>query len=151
MRVDRSRTGSASAREADKSGKGEKGKGKAPLIPFIDQLADVRERMSKEELDRFFGDLDEAGNALIKNPSRENLDRYKNILRRFMQAAVALAFKAEKKTVFNRRKGFETRVINQIDEAVKDLTNEVLQANRRPIRILQKIGEIRGLLVDAVL
>jgi len=150
VRVGGGRAGRTGAREADKSGAAKEG-GKAAAAPFIEQLSAARERANREALDQYLGALDDAAGALAKNPTRENLDRYKALLQKFMQGAVALTFSTNKQQVFNRKTGFETRVVHKIDEAVKQLTEEVLAKNRRPMRILEKIGEIRGLLVDALL
>lgn len=151
MKVEPNKAGRSGAREADKSSVPRSEKEGGVPVRFVEQLAGARERASRDALEQYLAELDEAGAALVRNPTRENLDRYKLVLQQFMHGAVVLTYTAEKKSVYNRRVGFETRVVHKIDEALQDLTEQVLQQNRRPMRILQKIGEIRGLLVDALL
>jgi uncharacterized protein YaaR (DUF327 family) len=151
MKVDRSKTGRSGARESEKTGGTRKNKDGTVPIPFVQQLSVARERMSREQLDAMLAELDDAGTKLFKNPSRENLDHYKNVLQKFMRGAVVLTFSTTRESTYHRRAGFEQRIVHKIDEALKTLTDAVLAQNRRPMRILEKIGEIRGLLVDAVL
>jgi uncharacterized protein len=80
----------------------------------------------------------------------ENLDKYKEALRSFLHYYTKNELQMESFYVKDSRTYMEKKVniIKSIDEKMNDLTENLLETNRGHLETLNKIGEIKGLIVN---
>ncbi|HBR35174.1 MAG TPA: hypothetical protein DD734_11110 [Firmicutes bacterium] len=85
----------------------------------------------------------------MNEPSMETLRAYRAAVRDFLKEAVSGSYQMKEESRWDRKGNRRVFcVVQKINQALEDLTTEVLQKNSESINVLAKIDEIRGLLVD---
>jgi uncharacterized protein YaaR (DUF327 family) len=102
-------------------------------------------------LEQLLDAVHESGEALVESQSLENVRRYRQAVRSFLDFVVKTMLEVEEKTsgthVAKRKRFTQLRVI---DEKLEKLVTGVLQDQHRQIELLERINEIQGLLVDLI-
>jgi uncharacterized protein YaaR (DUF327 family) len=100
-------------------------------------------------LEELLDEVHESGEALIEAQSLENVKRYRQAVRSFLDRVVSSMVAVEEKTsgtdVLKRKRFTQLRIVN---EKLERLVAETLQNQQRQIGLLERINEIKGLLVD---
>jgi uncharacterized protein YaaR (DUF327 family) len=113
------------------------------------ELGPAHEIHSDEELRGLIEDIQNFGEALIKFPGVDNLSRYKQAVRDFVNHTTGHAYRAEEQlsrhNILNQKK---YTIIEVIDERLDRLTRQVLASQGQQLDLLADIEEIQGLLVD---
>ena len=93
------------------------------------------------------------GKEVAATRSPEVIREYKNQIRKLLEAVIAASLR-EKEIRFTRRvrggmpRQEVLRTVEVIDEKLNLLTVDLMDEQARPIRILSRINEIEGLIVD---
>jgi uncharacterized protein len=116
------------------------------FLGFMDKASDMSyvDKM-KMLTDRIF----EQGDKLGKRIDVKELRVYKSLMTEFLNEVVSNAHKYTKTSKLDRRgrhKVFAT--VKKINEELDDLTTEMLKAQQDGIKILRRIQDIRGLVLD---
>ncbi|MGI6605804.1 MAG: YaaR family protein [Peptococcia bacterium] len=116
---------------------------------FEDVLQEQRPFNFQEQLDILLQQLDEIGKRLVKNFSIQDLVEYKETLKSFLQDTVSNAFAMKEEITHSRRSRPKIyQRIETINQELEDLSKLVLEQQQDPLKILEKLDSIRGLLVD---
>ena len=92
-------------------------------------------------------EIDECGVSLRDDPTGTALERYKQALRRFFDAAVADATRiSSEMTLGLSRKVFST--IARVDLALADLADAVLGRQQDMLKLGALVDQIKGLVID---
>ncbi len=116
--------------------------------PYFD-LDDNSEH--RENLEELLDEVHETGEILVENQSLEIIKRYRRAVRSFLDYVVSNMLAVEEQTSGSnilRRKRFTQ--VKIIDGRLERLVAEVLQNQGKQLDLLEKIDEIRGLLVDLI-
>lgn len=100
-------------------------------------------------LDVLLERLDAIGRRLAANFSIYDLKEYKDTLRNFLKETLGKAYQLKSESGWSRQgrpKLFLS--LELIDQELEALSQMVLSKQKDPLRILEKLGQIRGLLVD---
>ncbi|MGI5901751.1 MAG: YaaR family protein [Desulfitobacteriia bacterium] len=107
------------------------------------------EQLQNKELTLFLNRLDAQGKKLAESLSLEDLVTFKNMIQDFlkttfgksrvMQEEVFWDFSGQPKTMAR---------VSKIDRALEDLGEQVLSSQAEALKILAKIDEIKGLIID---
>ena len=93
--------------------------------------------------------INKQGEKLSKFVDIKELKRYKKLIADFLYDAVNNSHKFSKENMLDRRGRHRTyAIITKVNEHVDELTKEVLKEEKDNIKILQKLDDIRGLLLD---
>jgi len=112
---------------------------------FLDASRDQAARA----LDRILNELDASGERLAAAQSFEELERYKNLVREFMQKVTQGVGKLHFTDGGSAGKQAKVHVILQkVDLALDQLAQEVVKRQQGQLRLLEKLDQIRGLLLD---
>lgn len=107
-----------------------------------------RQNLALEEL---LDEVHESGEVLVGAQSLGNIRRYREAVRSFLDYVVKSMLEVQEKTsgtnVLKRKRFTQIRII---DEKLERLVTAVLQNQHRQIELLERIDEIRGLLVDLI-
>ncbi len=99
--------------------------------------------------DQLLRRVDETAQKLMNEPSMKTLRAYRAAVRDFLKEAVSGSYQMKEESRWDRKGNRRVFcVVQKINQALEDLTTEVLQKNSESINVLAKIDEIRGLLVD---
>lgn len=93
--------------------------------------------------------LDEIGARLAKSFSIYDLKSYKEVLRDFLNETQRKAYALRENTGWTRQgKSRIYQCIERIDQELEELSQLVLSKQQNSLKILDKLDQIRGLLVD---
>ena len=127
-------------------------KKETPAISFLDLLQEKDEDRQKRQLDELLKSVEEKGKRLGESRTVESLLEYKNMVKGFIEEAVAFGLKIEERRGFSR--GGRSRVlraVSAIDDKLLELTDLIINQEEKNLNILKKVGEIKGLLVNLYL
>ncbi|BEP28034.1 YaaR family protein [Helicovermis profundi] len=135
-------------------GKNTKAKAKktVPSISFIEVLSAKEDDDAREKLEEILDVIEEKGKNLYEKRTVESLLDYKKMVKSFIEEAVEFGLKIEEKRGFSRGgRGRILRTVSNIDSKLTQLTDAILKKEKKQINLLEKIGEIQGLLVSIYL
>jgi uncharacterized protein YaaR (DUF327 family) len=106
----------------------------------------------KEMLDEMMASIQEKGQGLIESRTVESLFEYKEMVKGFVEEAVAYGLRIEERRGLSRSTRSKVlRVVSAVDQKLLELTDIIIAQEESKIKILQKVGEIQGLLVNIYL
>jgi uncharacterized protein YaaR (DUF327 family) len=119
-----------------------------PLI-FRKTLSDVSREQLMTQLNGMVAGIDEQGARLAKRSDIREFEKYRSLIRDFLNEIISNGYEFSRERSFAPRGGqrfFAT--VNKVDAALDELAKDVLDGQKSELDILDKIGDIRGLLVD---
>jgi len=115
----------------------------------INSLADYMPPENIEELNRLIEEIDKAGSEFSDKPVYTNLIKYKLLLQQFMGIIIKSSYEVQQRV---GRKSFTEEkvysIVKKIDLELEHLSENVLNKNIDKIKLVDKLDEIRGLLID---
>lgn len=106
-------------------------------------------KMQHEQLTRLLGDISSAGERVARSRNLRELARFKMLVKRFLQEAVNYGLEMKQSHTWNRYgEGRRLKVVETIDEKLVELAEDLLNEEKATIDLLDKIGEIKGLLIN---
>lgn len=106
-----------------------------------------------EEWEQIRGKITALGKEVVNTRSPEVIREYKSQIKKLMEAVIAASLH-EREVRFTRRvrgsmpRQEVLRLVEVIDSKLNQLTVDLMDEQSRPIRILGRINEIEGLIVD---
>jgi uncharacterized protein YaaR (DUF327 family) len=104
-----------------------------------------------ETLEELLDDVHQTGELLVETQSLANVKRYRQAVRAFLDYVVANMLTVEQQTsggnILRRKRFTQVKII---DNKLERLVGSVLQNQGKQLDLLEKINEIRGLLVDLI-
>ncbi|MFP5113118.1 YaaR family protein [Bacillaceae bacterium C204] len=105
--------------------------------------------LTKDHLQQILQEVDQQGQRLSENPTFSELRKYKDLVKRFMgevtKNGVGL-YQTESWDLYGGNKTLKT--IQVLDRKLIELTDHVINQQNAGLSILDKIGEIKGLLIN---
>ncbi|ANY73625.1 hypothetical protein BBD41_14150 [Paenibacillus ihbetae] len=118
---------------------------------FSDMMQQQGERATHEELSRQMREIALQGDRLAKSMTVRELKAYKLMVRRFLEETVRRGVKMKETRGWDRRgRGKRYNVIDEIDSVLLAMADELLYTEQGRIDLLNKVGEIRGMLINLV-
>lgn len=131
---------------------GRQGKRNTDATSFASALKNQENRMTEEHVTRLLREIEVQGQRLSKSLTVRDLHLYKNLVKRFMEEAVKYGVALDERRGSGRRgRGRIYKIITEVDKKLLDLTDAILQQEKSTIDILNRIGEIRGMLINLYL
>lgn len=116
---------------------------------FGEMVVKQGSKMQTEQLTRLLGDISAAGDRVARNRSLRELTRFKMLIKRFLQEAVEHGLEMKQSHTWNRfGEGRRLKIVDTIDERLVELAQDILDEEKETIDLLDKIGEIKGLLIN---
>ncbi|WJH36351.1 YaaR family protein [Paenibacillus aurantius] len=116
---------------------------------FSEMMQHQDVRASHEELNRIMEQIHLQGERLSKAMTVRELRQYKLLVKRFLEET------ARRGIVLRDTRGWDRRgrtkrykLLEEIDEALVGMADDLLDQEQGRIELLQKIGEIRGMLIN---
>lgn len=120
-----------------------------PNNRFGDLIVKQGSKMQSEQLTRLLGDISTAGERVAKSRSLRELARFKRLVKRFMEETVMYGLEGKNAHTWNRfGEGRRLKIVETIDEHLVQLAEDLLNEEKETIDLLDKIGEIKGLLIN---
>jgi len=118
-------------------------------VSFQEIMQRGRDNPQYERLGQLMEKIDDQGKTLSESRTVDELRKYKQLVKEFMDDAVKLGLSLEERKGFNRRGRTKVyKIVREIDRKLLDLTDAVIKEQKKGLDILNMVGEIRGLLVN---
>jgi len=118
-------------------------------INFSEIMTDTEDDRDREQFERQVEEIEKKGKKLSESKTVEELVEYKTMIKNFLEDAVQFGLRIEERRGYGRRgRSKVLRIVSNVDEKLIELTDMVLSQEKAQIKLLQKIGEIQGLLVS---
>ena len=116
---------------------------------FGDMVVKQGSKMQTEQLTRLLGDISAAGDRVARSRNLRELTRFKMLVERFLQEAVDYGLEMKQSHTWNRfGEGRRLKIVETVDEHLVELAQDILNEEKETIDLLDKIGEIKGLLIN---
>ena len=118
-------------------------------IRFSAMVAKQGEKMHSEQITRLLGDISAAGERLARSRNLRDMAKFKMLVRKFMQESVETGLTLSASHTWNRYgEGRQLKIVKVIDEKLIELSEDLLDEEQEAVHLLEKIGEIKGLLIN---
>ena len=105
----------------------------------------------KVRLTKIIDDIKKQGARLSKNMSLGEMKHYRTLIASFINEVVTNGYEFNRENFLDRRGRHRVyAVVRHIDEELDNLAAELLKSEKDTIKILEKIGEIEGLILDLI-
>lgn len=116
---------------------------------FLDVLEQQEPLLWQESLNKVLRQMDDLGGRLVRSFSLGDLKNYKDLLRHFLKETQGKVYVMRQQVGWSRfGKSKLYQRIERINLELDELTKITLSQQKDPIKMLNKLDEIRGLLVD---
>ncbi len=119
---------------------------------FRRALTDLNQSAHTEKIQRMCEAIFKQGEVVAKKADVTELQRYRGMIQELMNETVSNGFEFSKAGSFDargRHRVFAT--INKVNTKLDELTSELLKEQKDELEVLNKVDDIRGLLVDLFL
>jgi uncharacterized protein YaaR (DUF327 family) len=107
------------------------------------------QKMQIQTLNRLIGDIEGAGQRLVRSRTFRELAKYKALVKRFVKEAVEYGLELKQSTSWNEYgQSRPLKTVEMIDARLVELSEEILNKEKSSLEILEMIGEIKGLLIN---
>jgi len=107
------------------------------------------QKVHNMELNSFLSELEIKGKKLVESLTLKDLLEFKNMVKDFLKATLGQSRSMQEESLwdFRGQPKIMSR-ITKINQALEELGTQVLESQQEPLKILAKIDEIRGLILD---
>lgn len=125
----------------------------AEASSFQQVFTEKQTNFAKAQLNALLENIHKQGDKLARSRTLKDLHQYKRLIKSFLQDVVKFGLSLEETTSFSPMSSRERKlkVIKEIDKQLLELSQEILETEDENIQLLDKIGEIKGLLIDLYL
>jgi len=116
---------------------------------FENTLRKTEEQDLTSRLNRLMSDIEKQGDNLVKSMDIRELKKYKKLIAEFMDEVVNNSLKFSKQSHFDRRGRHKVyALVRKVNAKIEELSREFLKDEKDNIKILESIGNIKGMLLD---
>ncbi len=137
-----------------------KGKGGAPVsggigakkteeVAFSQAFLDAADTQTRKGLEELMRLLDEQGERLAKSQTFDELEKYQKVVRNFIEQATRRIYslRASDGGLPSAKKKVYV-ILQKVDAEMEALTKAILARQVPQLRLLERLGQIKGLLLD---
>lgn len=125
-----------------------------PVQPTNDEfkfmlMSKISEEDLQAKLASLMGEITEQGERIAKKKDIRDMRKYRSLIKEFMNEVVSRSHAFSRENFLDRRGRHRVYgIIRLVDENLDALAQELMKEEKDNITILQKIGDIRGLILD---
>lgn len=117
--------------------------------PFSDMLRQQNERATAQQLNRMLEEIQRQSQRLAASMTVRELRIYKQLVRRFLEETARRGVGLKETRGWDRRgRAKRYKLVEEIDNHLLSMAEDLLASEEGRIELLQKVGEIRGMLIN---
>lgn len=121
----------------------------ADKVMFSELMSKGREQLNAERFQQLISDIEERGKILAESRTVGDLRKFKSLVKSLLDDAVKNGLSLEERQGFNRRgRSRIYKIVKEVDKKLLELTDAVLKKQEPGLRILERVGEIKGMLIN---
>lgn len=118
-----------------------------PSASFQTAMSGQDEALQMHALKELLGKVDEQAKRVAASRTIKDVQVYKKYVRTFMKEAIRFGLDTKHSSSWQQG-GAEQTLVKKVDEKLVSLTDDILNKNADELRLLDKLGEIRGLIIN---
>ncbi|SFA84670.1 hypothetical protein SAMN05216249_103141 [Acetitomaculum ruminis DSM 5522] len=112
-------------------------------------IGTIEEQELAQKLNSMINDINEQGKFIARHMDISDMRKYRKLIKDFLNEIVSRSHKFSRENFLDRRGRHRVYgIIRLIDENLDELAKELMADEKDHIAILDRIGEIEGLLLD---
>lgn len=116
---------------------------------FQDLVQSQTQHLKQQELEQLIKGISLQGTKLARYRTLRELAKFKRMIKGFLQETVSSGYHLQKSHTFSfDGSSRKLAIIKEIDEKLLELTDGIINQERKTVDILGLIGEIKGLLIN---
>ncbi|MCP3029716.1 YaaR family protein [Halobacillus sp. A5] len=116
---------------------------------FDSMVQSQTRQLHESQLNQLMDTITTQGEKVARFRSFRDLAKYKRLIKDFLEEAVQYGYNVKQSHSFDiNGRGRKLTIVESVDERLAELTEAVMDQERRSIDLLGIIGEIKGLLVN---
>lgn len=116
---------------------------------FSDSLRQQDEKAGQEQLTRLLDQIQKQGDRLAKSMTVRELRQYKLLIKQFLEETARRGVGLKDTRGWDRRgRTKRYKMLEEIDGHLLAMADELIETEEGKIDLLQRIGEIKGLLIN---
>ncbi len=116
---------------------------------FQDLMQQQEDLATNEQLKNMVDQINRQGERLARTMTVRELRNYKILVKQFLEEAIRRGIQLKDTKGWDRRgRGKRYKLLEEIDRLLLDMADELLEQEQGRIGILDKVGEIRGMLIN---
>ncbi|SFK58105.1 hypothetical protein SAMN04487936_11933 [Halobacillus dabanensis] len=118
--------------------------------PSFDAMVQSQSRQLQEaQLNQLMNNITTQGERVARFRSFRDLAKYKRLIKDFVKESVQYGMNLKHSHSWNRQgRTRKLTIVEAVDEKLVELTDNVLDQEKRSVDLLELIGEIKGLLIN---
>ena len=103
----------------------------------------------KEKLSGLMKDIEEQGKKIAEHMDIKDMKRYRSLVKEFMNEVTVNSHEFSRENFLDRRGRHRVYgIVKEVDNSLDDLAHELMKDEKDNLAILEKIDDIRGMLLD---
>ncbi len=103
----------------------------------------------KEKLSGLMKDIEEQGKKIAEHMDIKDMKRYRSLVKEFMNEVTVNSHEFSRENFLDRRGRHRVYgIVKEVDKSLDDLAQELMKDEKDNLAILEKIDDIRGMLLD---
>jgi hypothetical protein len=112
-------------------------------------LSNIEENELRASLSLMMEDITQQGNKLSRKMDIRDMKLYRKMIKNFMNEIVSHSHSFSRENFLDKKGRHRVYgMVKVVDEALDELAEELMRDEKDRLSILNKVGEIRGLLLD---
>ncbi|HBZ53466.1 MAG TPA: DUF327 domain-containing protein [Eubacterium sp.] len=112
-------------------------------------ISNIEEKDLKEKLSNMLGEIGKLGDRIKKHMDVKDMKQYRALIKDFLNEVVNRSHEFSRENFLDRKGRHRVYgIIRQVDDNLDKLAKELIADEKDGIAILEKVDEIRGLLLD---
>lgn len=115
-------------------------------------VSNIQEKDLANKLNSMLAQIDEQGKKIEKHMDIRDMRKYRELVKGFLNEVVNRSHEFSRENFLDRRGRHRVYgIVKLVDKNLDDLAQELVKDEKDHLTILNKVGEIRGLLLDVTM
>lgn len=112
-------------------------------------ISHIENNELQEKLSNLMKDIEAQGEKIAKHMDIRDMKRYRSLVKEFMNEVAANSHEFSRENFLDRRGRHRVYgIVKEVDKSLDELAKELLKDEKDNLAILNKIDDIRGMLLD---
>ncbi len=112
-------------------------------------VSNIEEKELKNKLSSLMEDITSQGERIAKHMDVADMKKYRSLIKEFMNEVVTHSHEFSRENFLDRRGRHRVYgIVRLVDKNLDELAQELVKDEKDNLAVLNKVGEIRGLLLD---
>ena len=114
-------------------------------------VSNIEEKDLQNKLSNLMQQIDAQGEKIAKHMDVADMKRYRSLVKEFMNEVVNRSHEFSRENFLDRRGRHRVYgIVRLVDKNLDDLAQELVKEEKDNLAILNKVGDIKGLLLDII-